>query len=313
MAIQRQNIIRGPAIVTYDSEVYYSEDDIIVTPNIETMQIPSSVNGNEDERLVNITHEITFTPVGKWSHVKKLLNTFATPVIGGSIFGSTDKDLVINTVGGQKITYKAAAITSLPQVRFSSVNRLLGSVTFTAIGANNTAFDNAAKRIVQASEAFNDDSHDPDDVLTQAYSVAWGSTAPFDALETEDGVTVSFNLSLQPVQTDRDGIVDMTVENVEVMAMLTPVGLSEANMLTLMKLQGTGVQRGASLGAMNSNDLVITGTGVYAAIYGAAPKQGPMRFGRTVLRSGQVGFVATRRYDDGALEPLYLLADAAPE
>lgn len=304
--IDRSTIIRGPALVTFNSVSFYSRDDIVATPKINTFKIDSSMHGQVDERLSDVLWEITFTPVGKWAGLATLF-PYATPVVGSSVFGATDKNLVIQTLAGQQITYKAAAVTKMPDVVLSAAKTLIGSVTFTAIGANNTEWTDAAKRAVIASVAFSDTSFNPADIKTQAYSVAWGSTSPWNAIKTESGVTLSFNVSMDPVVTDSDGTVDMTLKDVEVTAKFTPVGVSEADLLALLKVQGSGIARGASLGG-NKNDLVVTGTGVTVTVYDASPKDGPSKFGQTTLRAGEVSLVPIRKFTAGVGQPLFAVA-----
>jgi hypothetical protein len=103
MAIDRATIIRGPAIVTYDSQVMYTEDDIILRPILSRFDINTAAYGKVDERLDDIVYEVTFTPVGVWSYYSKLF-PHTTPSIGSSIIGSTDKNLTINSIAGRLIT-----------------------------------------------------------------------------------------------------------------------------------------------------------------------------------------------------------------
>lgn len=311
MAIDRTTIIRGPATVTFDSQVMYTEDDIILRPILSRFDVGTSAYGKVDERLDDIIYEVTFTPVGKWGYATKLC-PHTTPSIGSSIIGATDKNLTINTLAGRLITLNAAAVSKMPDIRFSSSKPLWGPVTFTAVGKNTTAWTDAAKRISDASAAFADTSFAPADIVTQAYTVAWGSAIPFATLQTEDGVTVSFEMSTQPVKTDLDGTVDMTLEDVQVIVRMIPVGLSETHILTLLKTQGTGVTRGASLGVLNGEILNISGTGVYFRLYEAVPVEAPFRFGRTALRTGEIAFMGAATFTTGARTPLFYLGTAAP-
>ncbi len=312
MSISRTTIIRGPAIITYDSVVMYTEDDIILTPGLTTFDVPTSMFGKADVRLDDIVTEVTFKPVGNWGY-RSVLYPHANPTIGSSLFGATDKDLTIQTLAGQLLTWKAAAITKMPDLTLSANKTMFGSATFVCIGANNTAWTDDAKRAVVAANDFSDVSFDPADILTQPYSLAWGAVSPWDAIETESGVVMTFELAAQPVTTDSEGTIDMTIEGVEVTAKLTPVGISEAQLLALLKIQGTGVTRGASLLTLNSNDLVASGTGVHVTLYDSVPTEGPFRFGRTVLRTGEIAFKGIRDYSSGAGGALFRLDTAAPE
>ncbi len=309
--IDRTTILKGPAVVIFNSVNYYTEDDITLTPRIETFDVPSSINGTESQRYSNIVMEVSFKPKGEWSHAKALWAAFANPVIGSSIYGGSDKDIVIHSLDGRKMTLKCAACVSPPELHFSTVNTMVGSVTFRALGENNVDWTDASKRIVESAQAFAVAAQNPDSVITQPYKVSWGSS-PFANMETEDGIRLSLDVSLNPTTVDSYGIVDETIENVVVSARFIPVGLTQTQYLTLLKIQGAGVTRGASLGAVNSNTLEVVGTGVYAGVNGAAPTQGVFRYGRNVLRLGEVAMQAQRKFSAGVAQPLFVLADAKP-
>jgi hypothetical protein len=190
------------------------------------------------------------------------------------------------------------------------VKPLLGPVKFSAIGADDEAWSETGHRLEIASEAFSDASFG-NSIPTQPYTVAWGAVSPWDSLETEEGVTIEFDLALQPAKIDSSGTVDMTLENVGIASKFVPVGPTEQNMVDLLLTQGAGAVRGMSLHD-NSANLVISGTGVYFILYHAAPKSGPLRFGRTVYRGGEFGFVGTRGFTDGVADAMFYVGAAAP-
>lgn len=313
MTIDRSSIVLGPGIVTFDSQVFYSKDDIIATPMIDTFDVMTSMFGKVDERLDNIQWEVTFTPAGQWTagHIG-VLWPYSNPVVGASIYGATDKDLVINGLNGQKMTLKAAAVTQMPSIRLSAKETAIGQVTFIAIGTKNTAWTDTAKRSAVAAEAFSDTSFAPTAIKTVPYTSTWG-VSPWDTFETEDGWTIDFELDLQEISTDSEGIVDRRIGNASgVIARCVPVGKSESQLETLLKLQGTGITRGVSLGG-NKNDLVITGgsTNPKITINQAAPKAGPLRWGSTVVRGGEVAFVAVAEFATGARAALFTVEVAS--
>lgn len=311
MNIDRSNIVRGPAIVTFDSVVMYTEEDIVLSPGISTFPVETSMFGNVGDRLNDIVTEITFKPAGIWAY-RSVLLPYTTPAIGDSIFGAADKDITIQTEAGQLLTWKAAAVTQMPDLYLSTTKQLFGQVTFTCIGALATAWDDAAKRGTVAANAFADTSFDPTDILTQEYTLAWGVATPWDDIETEDGATVSFNVNVEPVMSDRDGTIDMTLQSVEAMVRLVPLGISESQLLSLLKIQGSNVKRGADMATINSNAFNASGTGVYVRLYDATPNEGPFRFGRSTLRAGEVAFKAQQGLSSGSQDALFYIGTEAP-
>ena len=307
MTLQRSTIIRGPGIVTFDSQVFYTEGDIVATPTIETFKIGTSMYGDVDERLDNIIWELAFTPAGQWKagHLP-VLWPYTNPTIGSSIFGAADKNVVVQSLAGQQMTFKAGAVTGMPDIILSAGKPAIGQVTMQCVGADNTAWSDSAKRAAVAAVAFSDTSFDPTDIKTAAFSSAWGAVSPWDDFQTQEGWVISFEVSLDDVRTDTDGLVDKTLGNIGVMAKCVPVGISETQLLALLKIQDTGIARGVSLSG-NSNDLVIDGGAgnPKVTINQASPKEGPFRWGRTVLRAGEIGFVATHEFVTGARQALF--------
>ena len=308
MTIARASIIRGPAVVMHRGLSLYTEGDISVTPNIEVFDTNTSMFGKVDKRRADILVDIEFTPVGEWEGLA-VLYAHTTPAIGSSIFGA-DESVIIQTLAGKKLSYYAGAITKIPNITFSAVKPLLGPMKITAIGADNEAWSATAHRAKVEAEAFSDTGFDPTKILTQAYVVGW-SGAPWAAIETEEGVSVEFDLGLKPVKVDSSGTVDMTLESLDVTAKFVPVGVSEDEVIAALSMQGAGVLRGTSLLAA-SHDLTIAGTGVHAIVYNAAPGAGPLMFGRTILRAGEVVMHACRSFTDGVADPMFYVGTAAP-
>ena len=308
MTIDRTDIIAGPAIVTYDSQVFYFEGDITVRPVIDRFDVNVSAFGKVDERLDNITWEISGTPAGQWvaGHLS-VLWPYQNPTLYSSVFGATDKNLTIQTLAGQLHTYKAAAVVSMPDFILSATKPPIGEITWRAIGANDTAWTDDAKRAAITANAFADTSFDPAQIKTVPYSAAWGSSSPWDDIETEDGWTISFDVGIEDRPVDSQGIVDGILTSVGVMAKCVPVGVTANQLLSLMKLQGTGIKRGTSLSG-NAEDLTLTGAdsgSPLVSVYNCAPVEAGYRFGQSVLRQGELGFVAIRQFTTGAAGALF--------
>ncbi len=305
MAIDRSTIIRGPAIVTFNGGTFYSKDDIKVEMGLETFNIDSSAYGKIDERAKERVAKVSFTPVGEYEHLS-VLWPYGASTIGASLFTGTDLPLVIKTLAGKTITFSAAAVTKMPDVICSAVKTLIGQVEFTCLGHNNEAWTATDNLVAAATASFTDTGLSSANIITQPYVLAWGA-APFDSFQTLEGVVVNFNLGTEPVTTDSDGIVDMTFKDLSVSAKCRPLGITEAQLITAMKFQGTSNTRGKSLNT-GSSPLVITGTGVVITVKGAAMKMAPMEFGAATPRVGEVEFIATRTVTSGVVASLFTVA-----
>ena len=296
----------------FNSGTFYSKGDIKVSVDQETFEIMCSVYGSVDERVKDVMVKVSFEPVGEWEFLSVLWPYGAT-VVGASVFTGTDKPLVIQSVDGKTYTFSAAAVTKMPTITASAIKTLIGEVEFSCLRTNNTAWTGAKSIVTIASNAFSDVSFIPTNVLTQAYSLAWGSS-PWASFESKDGVVVDFSLSLNPIETDSEGIVDYRFEKLGVTAKLTPLGVTDANIASALIIQGTGAGRGRSLGyagigAAASADLVITGaaSGVIT-VKQAAMKRAGYQFGPVAIRTGELEFVATRAVTAGVLSPLFTVA-----
>ena len=308
----RASIIRGPAIIQFDGTTIFTSDDISLETQIDTFKLTSSIHGEGDERLSDISFHLSFTPESFWSYADTLC-PHSAPVYGSSIFGAADKDITIQTLAGQRITLCAGAVTKMPDLTLSAGKPLWGSCEMTAIGKQDTDWSDAAKRAVIAAQAFTDTTYNSASRLTVPCTAAWGSSSPWNTIDTQEGWTLTFDMSTDSVSSDTDGLVDMTLGTVTVTAKCTPIGISEQNLLDLLRIQGAGVKRGSSLAA-NKNNLVIQGAASgdpLVTLYNAVPKSAGMAFGQTVLRAGEVGFVAINAITSGTAGPLFNLASVA--
>lgn len=308
MSIDRATIIQGPCILTFQSEVIATVGDVTVTPNIDFLEIPSSVNGKLDDRYTQVAWEVSFAPLGLWnSGLLGVLFPYGDPTFGDSILGSgVDNDLTINGVDGKQVVVHNCAVTRMPSVNFSTKAVLYGDMTITGIGKNDTAWSDANKFFTESSVAFPGSVPDPADVLTDLYTYAWGAVAPWDDFGVEAGLQVDFALNIKQRTADSCGIVDLTIQGLTVEAKAKPMGPTDTQVRSALTLQGTGARPGGSLNA-NSDDLAITSSNVTATIYACAMASFPSVFSRENLRNGEVVWRATRGYNavGPSLDPIF--------
>jgi hypothetical protein len=316
MPIARTTIITGPAIVIFGGGTFITKEDIKVTTGFDMFDIATSILGKVDERVKERKAEVTITPSGEWENLA-VLWPYGAMALGKSIFdgasfgGSAgDRTLVIHTIAGVKLTFAAAAITKMPDIILSATKTLIGAVTFTCIGKDNTSWATADSFLkVESSALANPAStFDPANILTQPYVGAWAS--PFDAFSTMAGFNVSFNLKTNPIENDSDGIVDHRFADLAVEAKCQPIGFTEAQLVTALALQSTGAIRGRSQKSVGT-DLVITGTGVSVTLTKASMRSGQLDFGSAAPRLGEVVFSANRNFTSGSADPLFLVGTGA--
>ena len=307
MPLSRSSILRGPAVITFNGATFYSKDDIKLITELDTFDIEISAFGKIDERVRNRKITVSFTPSGAWTDLATLFPYAAMPV-GSSLF-PTDNPLVIQTLAGSVLSFAAAAITKMPGIFLSAHKTLLGQLEFTCIGRDNTPWNFADSAFAAGNNAFSDTGFVQSGVITQAYTVAWGVVPPWSALSTQDGVAIEFDLGLARVETDAEGLVDMTFEKLAAGAKMKPLGLTESQVLAALALQANGAVRGRSLNT-GGQPLAINGVSgaVNVLLNGANLKTAHQLFSATALRIDEIAFVATRNFSTGAPSPLFTVS-----
>lgn len=312
MSFDRTTLLEGPAIITFDNTTFYTEGAITYRPGISTFDIRTSVHGILDQRMDDIVGTVSFKPVGVWGHYETLLGPFASMHYGESLFGSTDKPLVIHSADGRRLTLNTACVSKIPAVTFSTAATLWGDVEFTVIGSKATEWSATGSRYSEAALEFNAPGLDPATILTQPYVVAFGSVAPWNSIESESGIHVGFDLQTTPIKTDSDGMVDLRLASLSAEVKFVPLGVTAAQYLDAFRLQGTGAARGASVGGA-ARSLTVTGSGVYFALNGAVAVDGSQVYDTAANRHGEITLRAVRSWANNALKPLFVVGTSAPQ
>ena len=251
----RSEILRGPAIVQFDSQTFYSQGDIKVELVNETFPIQVSNFGKVSDRIDKVMHRISFTPDGRWAALSVLF-PYATSTIGSSVFG-TDEALTIWTVDGKKRVYAAAAVTKMPNLMLGSTKTLFGEVQFTCIHAESSDWSTQGSLFVDSSASYPGDSgYLASDILTQPYALAWKPAFTFTAA-TNDVITASGH-----------GLTDGTRVRFTTSGTL-PAGLSLATDYYVRDATSSTFKVSATLGG-SAVDITDTGSGTHTATPGWA-------------------------------------------
>lgn len=306
--IDRATVIQGPAKITFGGQSFWSKGDITLNPINERFGIETSTFGPVDERIINRQFDVSFEPTGRFTTaLAAVLWPYPATVIGADVFGASDAALVINTQGGTQITVHNAAVTAMPNIRLGVGETIQGNITITGLLANSTDPSNAAAYYTTAAVTYpGDTGFAVSDVKTNAYASAWGSS-PWDDFHTEAGWDIAFALELAPKIVDGLGTIGMTLQSLAVTASSIPVGVTEAQVLTALKSTGA---LGSSIAT--TDDLTMTGTGVFVSLSNAGMQESEMGFGSERKRIGQTTWMATRTIDTGTPDPLFIVSDAAP-
>lgn len=296
MAIDRTSLIKGPGALTFGGQSWLDQDGIEAGVEVARGAVNSSLFGKVDEFKTDQTGTISIKPLGRLTADRlSAMFPYQLPVIGSSIFGAVDSPAVINSRAGKTLTFFNAAVTGIPELTLSaSAESPLGSMELTALLANNKEWTDADAFYALVDEAFVEPAVDTTQIKRVKYSAAWGTVLP--SIQSKDGWTISVSLETEDETTADYGTIDKTLKGVEVTAKCRPINLSE-DILNQMKLQGAGAGIGASL--RQTQNLVITGEGgLTVTLYDAMLVEGPLKWGQTELRAGEVMFVASRSINE---------------
>ncbi len=204
----------------------------------------------------------------------------------------------------RRITFHNGAVVGMPAVGFSPTQTLLGGMALAVFPKEGSAWSDANNLYTITKVALTDVAPDKDTILTGEASCAFGA-APWDSFKTRGVITLNPQLRTEPVMSDTYGLLGMKIAGLDVTAGLVPAGFSEAQLLDLLAMQGGTAARGANA---VRGDLVITGTGLYAALYNGAPRELPQTFDATSPRAGELAIDGVRTPGSRA----FYLGEAAP-
>lgn len=314
MAIDRTTILRGPAILKWAGVNIFTKNDIEDDFGIDTFQPESSAHGQLDPRIDLRRGGVRATPVGQFTADQfNALWPYRTTLVGASIYGA-DVPLVLKTIAGKKHTYYAAAIEGMPEITFAAKETVFGQASWGIMGKNNVAWNTADSFRKIETEAFSDEewaTFDQDEVITEPAVINWATGGGGTAFKTVDGVKLIPDLQLEDVPTDDEGVVDRTLADVGIMARFRPLGQTEQEVMDMVGFQGlTGFIRGAKL-ITKAFDMTFTVSAGTLTIHNAALVGAGFRFGRTVLRNGELAFVSARSFTGGKRDPLWTFTAAS--
>jgi hypothetical protein len=253
------------------------------------------------------------------SGVRKVFTTSTAAIAGsgqidlttagtGSLAFIETYELVILGNDGTRVTLHNAAVTKMPAVNPASQKTLWSGVEFECFAKNGIPWTTADAFYTIDTAAFADSGFDPADIITQPYSLTWGS-APWSGIYTKNGFVIEPSLTLEAVEDDVSGILTRRISSLVFTAKAQPEGPDLSDVLTALKLQGAGATRGRSLAG---SDLNIQGTGVYVRLYAAALVGGPAQWSSKLDRVGELTWQATRTFTMGVANPLFFIGSSAP-
>jgi hypothetical protein len=140
MALDRSKLTRGPAVVTYGGDTFYTNADILSRFGPVWNPVNTSMYGQVDKFIKDRVYKVALRLWGAWENLAVLFPGYAlAPQAGASIFGTSATPLVILARNGDQITYRNAQITRLANLYLGVDSELFAAdVEFTCIIGNSS-------------------------------------------------------------------------------------------------------------------------------------------------------------------------------
>ena len=290
----KQTIVRGPCKITFDGATFYSKGGVTLTRTTSTFDKETDAYGAVGKSKTDFQVVVEFEPVGEIESLTVLF-PYGNTAMGASIYGATDKELVIVSADAT-YTLSNAAITQMPSIRCSANNTAFGSVQFTGIRANlgDTVITESAGATIGAA-------FDPTKIITAPYVATLGALDPFFS---EAGFEIAFELGLNPIMVDGKGTVDMSLQNLGATITCIPTGVAQDE----FNAQFDSIEIGSDLTspALDISTATVGGLNFDCAAVQVIDLQ--KRFSPTDNRLGQLTLAAKRTFSTGAPVALFTVA-----
>lgn len=318
--MNRSDFSGGPAFLTWNGVTIQLAADWKAETEIVTKDRSTNLRGRVGAWEEYTKTVITARPVVTSANLASLITTllpYKPSMIGQLIFPSVDLPAVIQMKEGRGVTFAAAALTKMPEIMLAPGEDLFGDFELTCLLENEGEASDADTHAVEASSAYTEPSLDPLSIIAARYDFAWGSSSPFDEIETDEkGVKLTPSITFDELQTQRDGLINMRIKEVTAALSFVPVNIGSEDFFDLVIPQGTSAGRGKPMGARGQEFTatpIASGAGLPSlTVPLAVPTKGPQQFG-SGSRIGEVNLACEQKATEGAIGDLFTLAATAAE
>lgn len=314
--MNRSDIKKTPGKLVFKASSFLAKLNTAIEAQLvsEMFGVGTDAHGELDQRQKEAYFRINITPDGRLtSGLAAILWPYGNPTIGSGIFTDTDFPAVIHGTDASLETFVAAALETMPPIKFSSVDTLIGQAVLLALRGNNMDWDDANSLVTQADSGGNavDAGFAPSGIITQPYLASWGAIDGFADFDTLEGFNVEFQVQFADDVTDRHGLINRRLKSVSARVRCTPIGPTRQQILNAMTLQGAGAGRGKTRQAGGA-DLTITGDDGtdYFVLKQAILTDQVQRWGSEQLRVGDIAWVSTRSFSAGVPGALFTVLPA---
>ena len=298
----RTTIVRGPCKITYDGATFFSKGGVSLTMNQSTFDKEVDAYGMVGKAKTDMQIVVEFEPAGEIEALA-ILFPYGSTTIGSSIYGGTDKPLVIISTDAT-YTIHNASITKIPSIRCTANNTAFGSVQFTGLLKNSSDPSALTSYYTKAAGATPSDTLFSGSLIVAApYKATLGATS----FNSSDGFEISFDLALTPIIVDGFGTVSMALGNIGTTMSCTPIGVAE----TVFDTYFDSLDAGEELSSVTLDVSTLVIGGLNFDCLAAQVISIDRKFSPTENRLGKLTMSAKRTFTTGVPNALFTIAVVA--
>lgn len=302
--IDRTEIIRGPAAITFNSETFYSKGDIAVTIEQSTFDKESDVFGIIGRAVTDRQIRVRFTPAGEIEALTVLYpyGTAASYPLGSSVFGATDTGLTITGISNKLVIHNCA-VTQMPPLTLGAGTTAFGECEITGL-VKRDAEPNTEASYWTYTESTNamPATMDAGKVISAQYQATFlGATT-----SAVDAFSIDFDMTLAPVIADGIGTIDMRLQDLQFSTSWEP--LAQASSFPATALAYADVAPGAELFAGPLTIATTTSGGISFAADKATFSNMDILWSSVNNLNGPLTITSKRDINSGALDNLFAVS-----
>ena len=298
------NIIIGPGYMARNSANFRFGDGGIKVKFIKKMR---EVSAEEFGRFDSVQTDRMIELTGKlWSGYENLPelfpSTMLTPVVGSKLFGVSDVPTTVNGQDGSRLVLPRTMFTQFTNLELSTEKELFSAdVKITSLlKSGSLPTDANAYYTESAGNSYAAPQFDKTKFKAPVITAAWGTRTGFTSFAARKGWAVAgkYDLDFEPCYVDGYGSIDAIVNGFEGTGKCTPIGPTFAQVLANL---GMGGALGALESTANTDDLVLTASGVAITLYQSFIEQNDaFAWARKQNRIGDLTWKTTVPFSSGA-------------
>jgi hypothetical protein len=301
--------------IFHDNIVSTLASATVANPTVVTSAVPHGLVSGQSVTIAGTTNG---TAELNGTHVATVTSrtTFTVPVnVSDAPDASTGTitplpiPLDIYTKAGLKISFPRSGVTKAPTLLLGIGDIFDDAMQWRCMGEPVEAYTESGHFRTLTEAALPVGDFDETVIRRYRYTAALGAEAsPYDAIRAQTGFRLSVGYGVEEIMDDNFGLADLALKSITAGVKFIPSNLSQAQIDTLLKLNGSGALVPGESIAKGSNALVIEGEdadgGFSATLHKCGFSDADTSFEIGKLNAGEIVAVTRRTFTAGASDPL---------